>query len=1132
MRTEMITLADQAGRRRIKKDIEKNLIVEAGAGSGKTTEMSNRIVALLESGHRKIGEIAAITFTKKAANELQHRVHSRLEFVYAETGNEVIRDALENYNECFIGTIHSFCGKLLRERPIEAGVDPGFEEIDDATDLAIRDKIWEDYVFLADDEGEELLDTLNVLNIKVTALKNFLKIVCDNQDVEFDHGYDNTVDMDSIDSEVNRVFGLLCEFMSMAKQDLPDSINLSSDNLDKMQISILMFLKKTKNRNEISIDEKIRILSRYTTKSCSGVTQKRWSNDNEVKKRAKEIGTEMGELRDTDILPLFETIKSFAYNKVFLPYVKRSKTYYVQYKKQTGKMNFQDLLILTNNMLRDSADVRMHFQDKYKTLLVDEFQDTDPIQTQIVMYLTGREIEEKRWDKLTPYPGSLFVVGDPKQSIYAFRRADIEIYEKFKQHVVNSGGALVELTTNFRASKELGVWYNTTFSEIFNQTDNGNESGEIQATFSDLHVINSSEPNTVNGVYIDIISERKKDEIQYYEFKAIQDLVNDIVDRKSITTSVITNVADGIELQYATRTIQYKDIMILTMKKSQLSQLAGDLSYAGIPVKAVGEDVSQKIPTFTLLSNVVKMLAHPEDNGHLYKVMISKPFLFRDEELARFKQLGGWINLYFDLTELTKENEENSDDLLLLTSIRDCFDKLKKMARLSKVLPSAALIERLAEVLGLQEKIIEDSMNVTEIGSYSSLLEQIRLKPIQNLWGLDAFMTELSNMIGTGLEEKIDIQGSDYDSVRIMNVHKSKGLEAPIIILAGSYSGSFPNPSLYIERSGDDIDTGIFKGHISLNSAPDKKYNKDRITSKHWQDVEEISAKKHIKEFDRLIYVAATRARNALIVFNSSSRTDPWVKLGTKINRGIDEIKDLKVSSQACEVDHEELTSNLIEEAKDICVKDIELWRSSIFNKDEATYKLITPSKSSGEELSFFSKTDDSVVCDYESIKIDIEHLEDIEEISSTFFGTSIHNLFEGVVEDKTNNEDLLIPLSSHYQDKIQMLEVFRQAMQKFVNSKLYSRLQEAKEVYCEVPFAFKKTDKESDIDEYINGTIDLVFKEHGSWKIIDYKTCNKHHDKNSLYKKYQGQLELYKEAWSMCTGEENIVAELFFVEK
>lgn len=1136
MKSEVITLADQEARNRIKNDIKTNLIVEAGAGSGKTTEMSNRIVALLESGYRTIGEIAAITFTNKAANELQHRVHARLESVYRETGNEIIRDSLENYHLCFIGTIHAFCGKLLRERPIEAGVDPGFDEIDEAEDLAIRDKIWEDYVFSADDEGKELLDILNVLNIKVAALKNYLRIVCDNQDVEFNLGYEDKIDMECINVQINKVFDALDEFMQMAKHDLPEGITLSSDGLDGMQKSILMFLRKTKNRDDLSLEEKVRLLNRYTTASSAKVTQKCWSDDKELKKRAKEIGIEMEELREAAILPLFNTIKTYAYNKVFIPFVEKTKAYYTQYKKQTGKMNFQDLLILTNRMLKESVDARMHFQDKYKTLLVDEFQDTDPIQAQILMFLTGEELEEKRWDSLTPYPGSLFVVGDPKQSIYAFRRADIEIYEKFKQLVIQKGGALVELTTNFRASKDLGLWYNETFSHIFSQVVSTEQSFRMQATFSDLQAINASLENTLSGVYLKKVAAKQKAEVQYLEFLAVKEMIEMVVGKKEITTSTITNENGNIKLQYNTRNIQYKDIMILTMKKAQLTQLSNDLSNSGIPIKAVGADVIQKTPTFSILSNVIKMLAYPEENGYLYRVMVCEPFHFKDDELARFRQLGGWINIYSNIEKLMQENEENPDDLSLLEAISGCFKKLKRLAKLSKVLPSTALIERIAEELGLHEKLIEGTQQITEIGSYSSLLEQLRLKPLQSLWGLDVFMTELSNLIATGLEEEIDIQGGDYDAVRIMNVHKSKGLEAPIIILAGSYSGNFQSPSLYIERSASVSEEALFKGHISLNSDPDKQFNKDRISSNYWGDVEEISSKKHSMEFDRLIYVAATRARNALIVFSSENTSDPWDKLGIRIENSaeeIGEIADSMVPEVVHEIEDKEREVKANSKTEEVTISGIEKNRNIVFNENELTYKVIVPSKADESVCQMVDALDGIEICDFDNIFIELKLSETTdEELSSTVFGTNIHRLFEAVINGNVSMDDLLTQMSANYKDATQMMEVFKVTKERFSASTLYSRIQNAEEVHCEVPFAYKKQEEDTEITYYINGTIDLVFKENGAWKIVDYKTCNRNHDKNTLYNKYRGQLELYKEAWRTCTGFDNVTAELFFVEK
>ena len=1130
MKTELIILGDQQGRHRIKSDIKTNLIVEAGAGSGKTTEMANRIVALLENGYRKIDEIAAITFTNKAANELKHRVYAKLESVYKDTRSDIILDSIENYHLCFIGTIHSFCSKLLRERPIEASVDPNFQEIEESEDLLIRNKIWQDYVTYADEEVKKLLDVLNVLNINVEALKNFLKIVCDNQDVVFNFNSQDQVDMVYIGDEINRIFNKLNHFINSIKDDLPEGINLDSDNLDGMQKSILTFLRKTKNRDNLSLEEKVALLNKFVSKSSSKVVQIRWSSETILKKRAKEIGLEMDELRECEIVSLFNSIKIYAYNKVFIPFVEKTKPYYTDYKKKTGKMNFQDLLIYTNNMLKDSVDVRMHFQNKYKTILVDEFQDTDPIQAQMLMYLTGKELTEKRWDYITPNEGSLFVVGDPKQSIYAFRRADIEIYEKFKELVVEKGGALVELTTNFRASQTLGSWYNKTFSQTFKQ-DYDEKMGITQAKFSELQAINSFLPNTIDGVCCKNIAASKKEEVEGLESEEIKKIIEHLVQNKEITTSTITTEDGKVKLEYNSRKIQYKDIMILTMKKSQLTRLSKDLSSFGLKVKAIGDDVVNHTPTFKILAQIVKMFARPEENAQLYRVMISKPFYFKDNELARFSQLGGRFNINIDIKKLIEENKENNDDISLLERIRECFDILKKFNRYSKELPSAAFIEKIAEELSLQESIISNSKPMIEMGSFSSLIEQIRLKPLQDLWGLDIFLSELLNLIKTGMDKEIDLEGGDYDAVRIMNVHKCKGLEAPIIILAGSYSGNFPNPSLCIERTINENEEVFFKGHISLDANPEKTFSRDRIISNEWNNVERKSVEKHNKEFDRLIYVAATRARNALIVMNSDNRTNPWNTLSIKINRTVEEVLELN-EDMLQETLFTLVNNNLNDSGKDcekISLREIDKNRNAFFNENEATYKSITPSNSDD----IFMPPEDIGTDYFEHIDIGLSsNIAIHDEVEAMDFGKNIHKLFETMIKETLNIDEFISYIAKNYSNYNFMESIFKDAIEKFCATNLYSRIKNSDEVYCEVPFAYKMKSRDAGLDYYVNGIIDLVFKEDGMWRVVDYKTCDRNHDKQVLYNQYKGQLVWYKQAWEACTGFNNVTAEILFVEK
>ena len=141
---EKKVLSDQEARDQVKSFLDTNIILEASAGSGKTSAMAARFLALLESGRCEISEIVAITFTKKAANELKERIRKELN----RTGNPMAREL----HQSFIGTIHAFSSKLLRERPVEAGVDPQFQELEEGEDDRIRDAVWDEYVMNADQQ--------------------------------------------------------------------------------------------------------------------------------------------------------------------------------------------------------------------------------------------------------------------------------------------------------------------------------------------------------------------------------------------------------------------------------------------------------------------------------------------------------------------------------------------------------------------------------------------------------------------------------------------------------------------------------------------------------------------------------------------------------------------------------------------------------------------------------------------------------------------------------------------------------------------------------------------------------------------------------------------------------------------
>lgn len=1129
-------LKDQAMRDIISQEIKTNLLVEAGAGSGKTSEMANRIIALISEGYRKIDEIVAITFTRKAANELKDRVRKALEDKYLETGNLYQKEAVEHIHECYIGTIHSFCSKLIRERPIEAGVDPGFIEIEESEDKAIRQKIWESYISNASQEQQTLLDLMATYGVRETVAKEFLRLTCEQQDVDFILPGESKLEEDVLQKQVEEAYQNLAQTVKRGLAKMPEEVRQGGGNPDGLQKSLLRFVKKTKNRKQLTFTEKMSAISIFAPATSVSITQNRWGEDKEIKQEAKALGQEFSDFRDSNIKPTLQASDAFIYNHLLIPFAEDARGLYFKYKQSTATLNFQDLLLKSMELLRDYPEVRSYFQNKYKTLLVDEFQDTDPIQTQLVMYLVGDDVNEKKWDKIQPKEGSLFVVGDPKQSIYGFRRADIEIYNRFKNLVQSHSGKIVELTTNFRSVTDLGSWYNAAFDSLLNKTTIGVESLS-QAQFSGLDSIQESISGALSGVCKYHIDESKVDTIIEREPEILARIILWMVGKQEIT---VQEKVDG-QMTYITKKVDFKDIMILSTKKRILERTARALANLGIPVKVTGADIINKAPEFITFANVIRMLSYPEENAYIYQVMENDVYHFSDHELFLYVLAGGTFNIYSDLTDLKASCENNPERLVIIERVEECFKQLRRFSNYAKFLSPAAASERIIEELGLLGRHLTSGEKLSGLGSFASLIEKIRLKNITDIWGLDLFINEILYMIENGFEEELDLEGPEFNAVRIMNTHKAKGLEAPIVILASPCSGSFPDPSFYVDRVETEDGVEHYYGYARIRKNPDATFGKDFYAPSGWSEVEPVAAAKVALEKDRLLYVAATRARNMLIIGSSAAKDNPWKKLIDLLPQNTENILK-QIFEEEPEENELQIPSRYQNAAVDIDSNKISIKgrRDAALNANKATYRIYIPSEKKGKKAEVEAEEDFDLSKKIveNTLEIYIQGDEEITEEKRLELGTAIHKLFETLIKDESNLSPVIRWIVEN-SDASYITEVMlRSIAEKFQSSKIWDRVKNSSEVYTEVPFSYKVVAGNSfagvDMDEncYINGYIDLIFRENDGWVIVDYKTCSTTEVKHELQRYYKPQLDAYKEVWESITGEKVNEIEIFFVEK
>src|SRR6266850_5107271 len=473
-------VVDQESRRQIREELLTNILVEAGAGSGKTQMLAERMAAGIAAGVYQVEQLAAVTFTRKAASELRGRFHLALEAELSKARGDArpgttpdaeriarIEAALSNLERFFAGTIHSFCARLLRERPVESGVSPGFTELDEVQDLELRQRAWREFITNARAAGDPDMMALLVADIRPKDLDSAFATICDNEDVEFPAG-------EGVCPDPNPAWKALEKFWKELQRHLPSTID--PDTTCKIQQAASTFRGQLRvSRRRIERPAVIASLL-VTWERESKIIQKWWADSPAEKKRLAALVEILHDDFLTGVVePFLAQWRQYVY-RLAIGLLTRARASAASERRRLNSLNYGDLLHLTARVLRENVGVRMALQKKFKYLLVDEFQDTDPIQAEIVFWLAedggtpsaATPDEPPDWRKVSLRPGALFVVGDPKQSIYRFRRADIDIYNIVRRRFSDPAvGRVVPLTLNFRSAPQLCHWANDVFQTRF-----------------------------------------------------------------------------------------------------------------------------------------------------------------------------------------------------------------------------------------------------------------------------------------------------------------------------------------------------------------------------------------------------------------------------------------------------------------------------------------------------------------------------------------------------------------------------------------------------------------------------------------------------------------------------------------
>ena len=836
-------LADAKLRRRILTDFGTTLFVEAAAGTGKTTALVGRIVALICEGISTLDRIVAVTFTEKAAGEMKLRVQAEIERarktedVTSERSARLAK-ALSQLELARIGTIHAFCGDLLRERPVEAGIDPLFEVAaeDQAADLMDRAfDTWFQHALADPPDGVRRILRRRLQSQKPRdTLRNAAANLAEHRDFPTSWRRDPFSRTSEIDELIRGLSAL---------GELGPKASWLQDRLAQNLCEIKRFvdenarLETVRGRDYDGLEAALGDLAR----------QRSWGY-----KGAKK--TSFGSLSRDDALARRDSVKAdldaflSKSNADLAPLLQEALqpalAAYEELKTRGGRLDFLDLLIKARDLIRDNGVVREELQRRFTHYFVDEFQDTDPIQAELLLLLSADQPDESNWLNVLPIPGKLFLVGDPKQSIYRFRRADIAIYQQVKQMLLSHGAEPLYLNTSFRSPPSLQSFVNAAFAPAMAGTTADGEYVPLENSRTEIigrpTIIALPIPRPY-GDYGTIVNFRIDESLPYATGAFVDWLVNES--------------GWAVEENGSTVAISPRHVCILFRRLRNFSadvtrDYVRALEARRLPHVLVGGRSFHDREEIIALRNALAAIEWPDDELRVYASLRGPLFAFSDDALFLYRQTlsaDGELQVRrlhpmhpLDRTQLEPAAQEVADALALLGRLH--------VGRNHR--PIAQTILMLLDAVRAHAGIAMWPTGEQALANCMRMVGLARRFEQRGASSFRAFVERMEADAEAGQAEDAPIVEQGTEGVRMMTVHRAKGLEFPIVILADPTCPAARDfPSRHVDPSRRLwLEPLCGCAPVELLEAAQEELRRDQA------------------EAVRLAYVAATRARDLLVV--------------------------------------------------------------------------------------------------------------------------------------------------------------------------------------------------------------------------------------------------------------------------
>lgn len=1047
--------ADQHVRDLIDTSLDQNVVIVAGAGAGKTTAIVSRMIAYVRSGLAETKSIAAITFTRKAAGELRNRFITALhEARDASESDPVvfarINKAILESDQTFAGTIHAFCGQLLRERSFAVGLQPDFVEIDEREEALLRQHVWNEYLHMKQQAGDEGLEQVKTLRVGIDRLYQFFSEANEFRDMQLKPAEPSVPDLELTVSIVQK-------FVEQLEAISNTDPSIERDPLMRALIQARHFLL---NRQLSSPADQAEFIKIFDGIKYGKIVPANWS-DPAVAESLKK--SEYKQFRDSVVRPALAAWGEYVYATI-LPFISSAIDYYAEYRRREGLVSFDDLLFYATKLLRESSEARQYFGSKYRHLFVDEFQDTDPVQAELVFLLTASDPDIRDWRAAAPRPGSLCIVGDEKQAIYRFRRADVETFRFAIKRVEETGGLVLELTTSFRSLGNLCGWYNDVFKNILSH-----EEDRYQARFLPLQKFrpDGADPFCVRKISLPKVYRNNANQIAEEEARKLAAFI-----RAAVEGTSAVNGAD--EESLLPPKASPGDFMVLTRKNANLSIYGRELQRHGIPYDIVGGAPIGSSVEMQDLVHVLRAIYEPENPLWILSYLRGNLNGFSDPELYSLVREGGRIRLFSSVPD--------SLDAHLRDRFVRAFERLRSYRAVLRSQSPLAAIEKIVDDLGLVAFSGSLENGSGRAGTLLRILDLVRQWEAQGLsWG--EILQEMMQLIEDPRSNLFEstLEAGRQDVVRLMNVHQSKGLQARVVILADSYNAISTTPGKHVSRMTDPP-------YVSIKvTVPRQNYPLVIAQPPGWDDDQAEEERFGQAEEDRLRYVAATRARNLLVVcwYEHNMDRGQW----QPFYRGLRQVPELEFESRP-------LTESV--------VKDLETLDEIVHHRDSALAAAGQPS------YTLKTVTDE----DEEPATVNVP------SGFGTNYGTAVHHLLEMEILDKLPDvpDHYVANFLNDYPDLKGRDRKLLKAVDRFRVSEIYEELQRAEQIFVEAPVGVY----EEEASLLMRGKIDLVYKINGDWKIVDYKSVvpSSSDEFATIVTRYEDQLLAYVDFWQRATGE------------